>query len=296
MPGRDFAPLLSSLAESAVWIDEVLAGFLKDYGAATLLPAAASHCLQGGGKRVRPFLVRSACEACGGGPSRAVHAAAAVEMVHTYSLVHDDLPALDDDSTRRGRPTLHVMHGSPQAILAGDFLLSGAFTMLLRSSLPPAATGLMIRRLAHAAGPSFLVGGQHMDMNPPSRPDAAWARRMIDGKTAAMIRVSLELGALAGSARPVLPEGLSGLGDRLGLLFQLTDDLLDVRGTPEEMGKAVGKDEARGKANLVTLLGVPGASELAGALAEEIDRGFSALPGDWSGVRLLAEYLPTRRN
>lgn len=135
-----------------------------------------------------------------------------------------------------------------------------------------------------------------MDMNPPSRPDAAWARRMIDGKTAAMIRVSLELGALAGSARPVLPEGLSGLGDRLGLLFQLTDDLLDVRGTPEEMGKAVGKDEARGKANLVTLLGVPGASELAGALAEEIDRGFSALPGDWSGVRLLAEYLPTRRN
>lgn len=296
MPRTDFGPLLSSLAGSAVWIDDALAGFMKDYRTASILPSAASHCLGGGGKRVRPFLVKSACEACGGDPSRAVHAAAAVEMVHTYSLVHDDLPALDDDSTRRGRPTLHTMHGSPQAILAGDFLLSGAFTVLLRSALPPAVANAMARRLASAAGPSFLVGGQFMDMNPQSRPDAAWARRMIDGKTSAMIRVSLELGALAGSARPVVPEGVSRLGDRLGLLFQLTDDLLDVRGTSEEMGKAVGKDEARGKANLVTLLGVREAGELAAALAAEIDSGFAALPGDWSGVRLLAAYLPSRRN
>lgn len=284
------------MAESSAWMDDVLSGFLNDYGAATLLPSAAAHCLEGGGKRVRPFLVRSACEACGGSPSRAVHAAAAVEMVHTYSLVHDDLPALDDDSTRRGRPTLHTLHGSPQAILSGDFLLSGAFTVLLRSALPPAVLGAMARRLASAAGASFLVGGQFMDMNPPSRPDSAWARRMIDGKTSAMIRVSLELGALAGSARPVPPEGLPALGDRLGLLFQLTDDLLDVRGTSEEMGKAVGKDEARGKANLVTLLGIAEASKLAAVLADEIDSGFSALPGDWSGVRLLAAYLPARRN
>ncbi len=296
MSEPDFAPLLESLAGAADWIDPVLGSFLEDYHAASILPSSAAHCLSGGGKRIRPFLVRSACSAVGGDACRAVHAAAAVEMVHTYSLVHDDLPALDDDDTRRGRPTLHTIHGSPQAVLAGDFLLSGAFTVLLRSSLPPSTLCRMTSRLASAAGPSFLVGGQFMDMNPPAEADPGWAGRMIGGKTAAMIRVSLELGALAGGCTPEAFDGISSAGDRLGLLFQLTDDLLDVSGDPSEMGKAVRKDADRGKANLVTMNGLERSRETAARLVEELDSSFAGLPGRWEMVRLLVAYLPRRRS
>ncbi len=296
MSAPDFARLLESISRSAEWVDGALYPFLADYGRQSLLPGAAAHCLGAGGKRIRPFLVRAACGAFGGDDSRAVHAAAAVEMVHTYSLIHDDLPALDDDSTRRGRPTLHVLHGSPQAVLAGDFLLSGAFTMLLRGPQPPSILGSMARHLAEAAGASFLVGGQFMDMTPPAVPDGDWARKMIDGKTSAMIRVSLELGALAGSCPPAALGAVSAAGDRLGLLFQLTDDLLDVNGTEEEMGKAVGKDAARGKANLVTIMGLDESRRLAGRISAELDSEFSRMPGEWGEVRLLSAYLPCRRS
>ncbi|HOF67324.1 MAG TPA: polyprenyl synthetase family protein [Candidatus Fermentibacter daniensis] len=296
MPESDFSELLESISRSAEWVDDALRPFLADYGRQSLLPGAASHCLEAGGKRIRPFLVRAACRAFGGDDSRAVHAAAAVEMVHTYSLIHDDLPAMDDDSTRRGRPTLHVLHGSPQAVLAGDFLLSGAFTILLRGPQTPSILGAMTRHLAEAAGASFLVGGQFMDMAPPPAPDEDWARRMIDGKTSAMIRVSLELGALAGSCPPSALAAVSAAGDRLGLLFQITDDLLDVSGTEEEMGKAVGKDAARGKANLVTIMGLDESRRLVGRISEDLDSEFSRMPGDWSEVRMLSAYLPGRRS
>jgi farnesyl diphosphate synthase len=214
-------------------------------------------------------------------------------MVHAYSLVHDDLPALDDDSTRRGRPTLHVLHGPAHALLAGDFLLSAAFLELARTPVPPSLLSQMLDRLAEASGGGFLVGGQHMDMNPPQEPDRIWIERMVGGKTSAMIRVSLELGALCAGGSDVL-ERLSPAGDALGMLFQVTDDLLDATGDPGSLGKAAGKDAGRGKANLVTLAGVDEAREKARELAGEVDRMLSVIRGDWRAVRLLAACLPDR--
>lgn len=135
-----------------------------------------------------------------------------------------------------------------------------------------------------------------MDMNPPGEADPDWAGRMIGGKTAAMIRVSLELGALAGGCATEAFDAVSAAGDRLGLLFQLTDDLLDVSGDPEEMGKAVRKDAGRGKANLVTMYGLERSRGIADRLVEELDAGFAGLPGRWEMVRLLVAYLPRRRS
>jgi geranylgeranyl diphosphate synthase, type II len=296
MSGSDAGMLPALLAEAAGWVEEGFRELYMHSDAHSRLPSLASYSLEGGGKRVRPFLVLSSCRACGGDPARARSSAVAVEMIHTYSLIHDDLPALDDDDIRRGRPSLHAVAGERQAVLAGDRLLVEAFIELLRSPLPPATLSAMAARLASASGPSFLVGGQYMDMNPPSEPDLEWVRRMITGKTSAMIRVSLELGLLAsGRASDLLPQ-VSRSGDDLGMLFQLTDDILDVSGTTGELGKTAAKDAAQGKANLVSLLGLEQARLAAERLSAEVDAAFASMQGDWSGIRMLAAWLPARRS
>jgi geranylgeranyl diphosphate synthase type II len=284
-----------SLRRSAAWVEARLQSLPMLEEDQSGLAAHAGYSLHAGGKRVRPFLVRSACSALGGHPDLALHAAAAVEMVHTYSLIHDDLPQLDDDDLRRGLPTLHRRAGTRQALLAGDLLLAEAFREVARTDLGAARVALMCTRLAEAAGPAYLVGGQVMDMFPPGEPDAGWLDRMIGGKTSAMIRVSLELGALAGGMEPADLEPVSRAGDRLGFVFQLTDDLLDMTGTEEEMGKVVSKDAGMGKANYVTLHGPERAGELARTEAAGTASMFDALPGDWSEVAGLALYLPERR-
>ncbi len=296
MSGSDRADLGESLQRSAGWVEARLRALPMLEEDQSGLAAHATYSLHAGGKRVRPFLVRSACEALGGHPQLAVHAAAAVEMIHTYSLIHDDLPQLDDDDLRRGLPTLHRRAGTRQALLAGDLLLTEAFRELARTDLGEPTVALMCRRLAEAAGPSYLVGGQMMDMFPPGKPDLAWLDRMIGGKTAAMIRASLELGALAGGVEPGSLEPLSRAGDRLGFVFQLTDDLLDMTGTEEEMGKVVAKDARMGKANYVTVHGLERAVDLARTEAVETAAMFGRLPGDWSEVAGLALFLPERKS
>ncbi len=296
MNAADPGVLADLLQQAADWVAPRLAAQSRTPDAVPPLPGYAAYSLESGGKRVRPFLVRSACTAGGADPSRAVNAAAAVEMVHAFSLVHDDLPALDDDDTRRGRPTLHTLHGAPQAVLAGAWLLTSAFLEIMRSPLPPSVLTAMAARLADAAGASSLSGGQFMDMNPPGSPDAEWAGTMISGKTSAMIRVSLELGAMAAGFRRDHLDMVSDAGERLGLLFQVTDDLLDVEGDAAEMGKAAGKDAALGKANLVSVLGAAACREMAGGLASEIAERFAGIPGDWAPVVLLAGCLPGRRS
>ena len=295
MRGHDAPAFREALKAAAAWVEEGLRRIVLRKDPISRLPSMAVYALESGGKRVRPFLVNAACRAVSGDPDRCLSAACAVEMIHTYSLVHDDLPAMDDDDLRRGLPTLHVEYGNAQALLAGDLLLVEAFGELARTPLGSGRVSDMIRRLAEAAGPGHLVGGQYMDMYPQEGCGEDWVRRMISGKTAAMIRVSLELGAIAGGAERELLLELSALGDRLGFLFQLTDDILDRCGSREEMGKEVSKDREQGKRNLLSVAGLEEASARAAMMAEEISEGLMGLPGSWENVAALAEYLPVRR-
>ncbi len=289
-------PLLKSRLDTAAeWVGNGLDS-LAMYGDGTSLPGHCRYALSTGGKRLRPFLVREACQALGGEPERCLPAACAVEMVHTYSLVHDDLPSMDNDDTRRGMPTLHKHSGESAAILAGDRLLVEAFRTLSLTPGPPERIRVMVLRLAEAAGASCLVGGQFMDMFPPPDADEPWITRMVGGKTAALLRVSLELGALSAGASSELLQELSVLGERLGFLFQLTDDILDVTGSPDEMGKAVGKDAALGKWNPVTAMGIDGAVERAAGEALALSLAFTALGDGWDAISALCLHLPRRRS
>ncbi|MFO8184016.1 MAG: polyprenyl synthetase family protein [Candidatus Aegiribacteria sp.] len=291
----DISGLKDALADAARWVETGLAGLSMRREPLSRLPSLAAYSLESGGKRVRPFLVSAACRAVGGRRDVSLRAACAVEMIHTYSLVHDDLPAMDDDSLRRGVPTLHMKCGEAQALLAGDLLLVEAFGELLETPLGPGRVSEMVRRLAAAAGPRFLVGGQYMDMYHPEDAGEDWIRRMILGKTAAMIRVSLELGALAGGAGEDMLERISSLGDRLGFLFQLTDDILDRCGSRKEMGKEVCKDREQGKRNLLSIMDVASASARARKMGDDIALDIMELNGNWNDVAALAEYLPVRR-
>jgi geranylgeranyl diphosphate synthase type II len=237
---------------------------------------AMRYSLLAPGKRLRPILVLMAAEACGGVEDDAWPAACAVEMIHAYSLIHDDLPAMDDDDLRRGQPTCHKKFGEALAILAGDALLTMAFQVLAEGY--PAETGASCcKELARAAGAAGMVGGQVDDLaweqaNERSVEDLEYLHAR---KTGALIQASLRLGALAAHAhRPEPPERellerLDGYGRCLGLAFQITDDLLDVEGQAEQTGKRVGKDAARGKLTYPGFLGVTESRRRAERLGRE---------------------------
>src|SRR5437764_4174557 len=222
-----------------------------------------AYSLLGPGKRLRPALVLLACEAAGGSPDAALPAAAAVEMVHTYSLIHDDLPAMDDDDVRRGRPTCHKQFGEALAILAGDALLTGAFQTLTEHYSPAVATAC-VRELAVGAGAAGMVGGQTDDWLWERQPSGSLAdlESIHARKTGALITKCLRIGAMvaqpqnAGGPDPSRLAALDRYGREFGLAFQITDDLLDVEGDLSETGKKVGKDAARGKLTYPGLLGV----------------------------------------
>jgi geranylgeranyl diphosphate synthase type II len=252
---------------------------------------AMRYSLLAPGKRLRPLLVLMATEACGGRRDAAWPAACAVEMVHAYSLIHDDLPAMDDDDLRRGQPTCHKKFGEALAILAGDALLTMAFQVLAEGYPGPAA-GACCRELARAAGAAGMVGGQVDDLawekgegGPgvwPGERTAAGLESLHARKTGALIRASLRLGVLAahahshpapgaggGPINPDLLERFDAYGRCLGLAFQITDDLLDVEGAAEQAGKRVGKDAARGKLTYPGLLGIAQSRERAARLGQE---------------------------
>jgi farnesyl diphosphate synthase len=221
-------------------------------GAPERLVAAMRHAALGGGKRLRPFLVIETAGLFDVGPEAAVDAAAAIECVHCYSLVHDDLPALDSDDLRRGRPTVHKAFDEWTAILVGDALLTLAFEVLAGMAAPggPADNAVLVARLARAAGPGGMVGGQCLDLEAdklglPPRPDAAHVERLQSLKTGALIRCACELGAILGRAGEDERRALETYGERLGLAFQIADDLLDVEGDAAAMGKAARKDAAK---------------------------------------------------
>ncbi|MBK8476446.1 MAG: polyprenyl synthetase family protein [Opitutaceae bacterium] len=261
------------------------------------LHSAMRYSLEAGGKRIRPILVLAAAELFGR-RSDAAAAAAAIECVHTYSLIHDDLPALDNDDLRRGRPTCHKAFDEPTAILAGDALLTHAFALLAThyADRPTLAVAL-VRGLGQAAGSTELIGGQMEDIEAERIPATRDQVEFIhNGKTAAMIAVSLACGGLIGGASPAELETLRRLGRELGLAFQVIDDVLDATATSAELGKTAGKDATAQKATMVRVLGLDGARERARAHTASALAEVSKLPGDTAFLRALVESLLHRGN
>ena len=224
---------------------------------------AMRYAVLAGGKRLRPFLVLAASDICGGDRRSAMRTAAAIEMMHTYSLVHDDLPAMDDDDLRRGQPSLHRQFDEATAILAGDALLTLAFEVLSDAETHADGTvrAELALGLARAGGPRGMAGGQMLDLEAETKPgaDEAAVYRLESMKTGALFAWACEAGAVVAGADPASREQLRQFGVEYGMAFQITDDILDEVGNAEEAGKAVGKDSARGKATLVSLMGLDGA-------------------------------------
>jgi geranylgeranyl diphosphate synthase type II len=229
------------------------------------------YSLTAGGKRIRPALCLAACEAAGGDDARAIAPAVAVELVHTYSLIHDDLPCMDDDDLRRGRPTNHRVFGEAIAVLAGDALLTRAFGVLAEADLPEGVRTEMIRTLAGAAGSRGMVGGQALDLAAEGSEvvDPSAVRYIHACKTGALFGAACRLGGLAAEAGAETVGKLGALGEKIGLAFQIVDDLLDESGRAEDLGKAAGKDRARGKATYPGVLGAAESRRRVGELGRE---------------------------
>ena len=235
---------------------------------------AMRYSLLAGGKRLRPLLGCAASEACGGTARAALPAAGAVEMVHTYSLIHDDLPCMDDDNLRRGKPTSHIVFGEGMAVLAGDALLTEAFA-LLATARPRAGhtTADLVTELARAAGSRGLIAGQVADLEAEGRKPSEPALYFIHAaKTGLLLRASLKLGAMCGGATSAQLAALDRFGFALGLAFQIQDDILDATQSAEKLGKTAGKDAAAGKMTFPALFGLPRSRDLAaGWTAEAVE-------------------------
>jgi geranylgeranyl diphosphate synthase type II len=257
-------------------IDAALARFVQfDEGCPPQLAEAIRYALLAPGKRLRPQLVLMAAEACGGSIDEALPAACAIEMVHAYSLVHDDLPAMDDDDLRRGRPTCHKVFGEAVAILVGDALLARAFELLAREIQPSALAARCCAVLGQAAGATALVGGQAADLEQAGSAgnDSNSGVRVLESihrrKTGALFVAALELGAIVAQANAEQEAALSAYGRKLGLAFQITDDLLDVSGNQATVGKRVAKDADRGKLTFPIVLGADESRRRAKILVDE---------------------------
>ena len=269
-------------------------------GEARLLGEAMTYSLKAGGKRIRPVLCLLAAESVGAGPEAALACAVALEYIHTYSLIHDDLPAMDDDDLRRGKPTCHVVFGEGQAILAGDGLLTEAFTFLASDpGLPPGRRVEALRVLGEAAGWRGMVGGQSLDLEGERRTQAGepvdmdQLRVIHRLKTGALLRAALELGGIAGGATPEQAKALRAGGEALGLAFQIQDDILDATSTEAAMGKRVGKDQGKGKITYPLLLGLEGARKELQAATERALCQLQSLPNPHS-LTALATFLAER--
>ena len=259
------------------------------------LREAIGYSLLANGKRLRPMLVLMSSEACGGSIDAAMPAACAVEMVHAYSLVHDDLPAMDDDDLRRGQPTCHKKFGQAMAILTGDALLALAFEVLAGRIEPPRLAARCCAALAEAAGACQLVGGQADDIDGSNANGGIDVLESIHNrKTGAMILVSLKLGGMVAGANPEQLTALEDYGRRLGLAFQITDDLLDVRSDETATGKRVGKDARGGKLTFPGLLGPQRSTRRAEELIAEACEALRPLGARADGLEALAKYVLER--
>ena len=253
-----------------------------------------------GGKRLRPLLVLAAAQAVDGQAPVALRAACAVELIHAYSLVHDDMPCMDNDVLRRGKPTVHVQFGQAQAMLAGDAMQALAFELLTpldEAEIPPALQARLVALLARGAGHSGMAGGQAIDLASVGHAlNEAELRRMHELKTGALLQASVDMGAACGSATGATRDALSRYGHAIGLAFQVVDDILDVTQDTEVLGKTAGKDQEQSKPTYVSLMGLQGAQRHAHELHEQALQALSAsaLP-DTQRLRELADLVVRRQ-
>lgn len=259
------------------------------------LHEAMRYSIFAGGKRLRPRLTLAACEALGADPLEALAPAVAIEMIHTYSLIHDDLPAMDNDDLRRGRPTSHKVFGDAMAILAGDALLTEAFTVLAEQTKNRALIPDLVRVVSHAAGRAGMVGGQVADMAGEGRVAGLDLVKFIHlRKTAALISSCLECGALCAGADKNTANRYRKAGETLGLAFQIIDDVLDETSTPEALGKTPGKDAQAGKLTYPKVIGLERSRKMALALKAEALEGLALDPGRGSELASLIEACVSR--
>jgi geranylgeranyl diphosphate synthase, type II len=261
---------------------------------------AMRYSVQAGGKRLRPILVIAGAEAVGGTAETVLPTACALELIHTYSLIHDDLPAMDDDDYRRGRPTNHKVYGEAIAILAGDALLTLAFKLVADTAAHVRDARVIcdvVAEIAIAAGTAGMVGGQVVDIESEGRTVSAETLDYIHvHKTAALIRTSLRVGAMLGGARPDDLEAISTAGRSLGLAFQIVDDILDVEGSLEELGKTAGSDQRKGKATYPALHGLDASRQRARTLIEETKTALRRIGPRAEPIGALADYVLERRS
>ena len=277
------------------WLDEVLTSPNQEFKP---LYESMNYSLMQGGKRIRPILSKAVLEMLHKDPADYKEFLCAMECIHTYSLVHDDLPAMDNDDYRRGNLTNHKVYGEGLAILAGDGLLTYAFQLMTANNKASAQDKLdAIQCVAIAAGPEGMVGGQAFDMLSQDKHIPLEELKVLHrGKTGALFNASVELGLILGNADTVTRTALMEYANCLGLLFQITDDILDVTGTIEELGKTPGSDVRQHKSTYVSLLGLEGAKEQASSVGKQAHKALNSVSYDTSILAALIDYLLKRTN
>ena len=278
-------------------VDRALDRFLpKETVAPATIHKAMRYSLFAGGKRLRPILCLAAADACGGKMANALPLACAMECIHTYSLVHDDLPSMDNDDVRRGRATCHKVFGDGVAVLAGDALLTVAFEIAARAH-PTRRYSIskIVSEIASAAGSRRLIAGQVADLEAEGRPaDHVLVRYIHENKTAAMLTSSVRLGAMSANANEKVLNALTRFGRALGLAFQIIDDILDVTQTSEKLGKSAGKDIAAHKATYPAVMGLDGARAEAGRLTRVAQSALRSFGQKADRLGQIANYLLER--
>ena len=281
-------------------IEAALPGFLPELCADYQpVPEAMRYACEAGGKRLRPVLVMELCRLCGGDPKAALPFACALEMIHSYSLVHDDLPCMDNSPLRRGKPSVHAAFGETMALLAGDALLNRAFEVALspaaRANVEAEKAAAAAFELADAAGIHGMIGGQVMDLRCEGQTiDMDTLVTLQAGKTAALIKAACRMGVLLAGGSAEELEAATVFGFELGLAFQIVDDILDVTSTPEVLGKPTGSDAENEKTTYVSLLGLDGASQLAKTRTETALAALDTFGEKAEDLRQLATWLLTR--
>ena len=255
-----------------------------------------NYSLCAGGKRLRPVLMLEINKICGGSIEEIIPFACAIEMIHTYSLIHDDLPAMDNDVLRRGKPTNHVVFGEANAILAGDALLTKAFEIIACANVDNKINQLKaISYMANASGTEGMIGGQVVDIECENKPiGIETLKRIHYMKTGALIRAACVIGGIIAGADDDTIKNIEAYADRLGIAFQIRDDILDVTGTTKELGKPVGSDEKSAKRTYATILGIEDSEKLCKEYTDEAIKYLKMLPGDSEFLCLLSQQLVSR--
>jgi geranylgeranyl diphosphate synthase type II len=297
VPMNSVADCLAYIDRKAITVNEELQRYMGGLtGSPAVLQAAMSYSLLSGGKRIRPVLLLAANQMLHGSEKRALPFACAIEMIHAYSLIHDDLPAMDNDTMRRGKPTNHVVYGEATAILAGDALLNLAYEVMISECIAQGPSALFTAQyIAEASGCRGMIGGQTLDIAATGQFTGEEAlAEMHMKKTGALLKAAVLSGIALNNPSDAVIDAMRSYGYHLGMLFQITDDILDCVGNAEELGKTVGKDEEEHKTTYVTLYGLEKAKELAKEQAEQAIRSLKGIDGT-DFFRLMAHHILDRK-